>query len=62
LALLPTGQKGIVPTQRIRAGDLILLHGCPRCDKEFYYNGESPRDCVSIFHDKGHTVMCPKCG
>lgn len=62
LALLPNGLKAVMVVRNILPNEQLQLHGCPRCNKEFMYEGPSPPDCTSIFHAKGHTVVCPKCG
>lgn len=62
LGLLPSGQTPLVVVRSIPAGGRLLVHGCPRCEKEFHYKGTSPQDCDSIFTNKGHSLVCPKCG
>jgi predicted RNA-binding Zn-ribbon protein involved in translation (DUF1610 family) len=43
-------------------GQRLLMHGCPRCDKDFLYEGAVASDCVATFYAQGSTMVCPKCG
>lgn len=62
LARVPQRRKLLVSVREIKVGECFFVHGCPRCKKEFFYEGTALPDCISIFNMKGHTVVCPECG